>query len=74
MKELLEKAQVNFNEQREKNEALTKQIADLQGKLDNVTEQMKSGVDAGQLQTKMEELVEEISDLRSVSRSGVCHH
>ena len=33
LKELLEKAQANFNEQREKNEALTKQIADLQGKL-----------------------------------------
>ena len=69
LKELLEKAQANFNEQREKNEALTKQIADLQGKLDNVTEQMKNGVDAGQLQTKMEELVEEISDLRSKYRA-----
>lgn len=69
LKELLEKAQANFNEQREKNEALTKQIADLQGKLDTVTEQMKSGVDAGQLQTKMEELVEEISDLRSKYRA-----
>ena len=32
LKELLEKAQANFNEQREKNEALTKQIADLQEK------------------------------------------
>ena len=69
LKELLEKAQANFNEQREKNEALTKQIADLQGKLDNVTEQMKNGVDAGQLQTKMEDLVEEISDLRSKYRA-----
>ena len=69
LKELLEKAQANFNEQREKNEALTKQIADLQGKLDTVTEQMKTGVDAGQLQTKMEELVEEISDLRSKYRA-----
>ena len=69
LKELLEKAQANFNEQREKNEALTKQIADLQGKLDTVTEQMKNGVDAGQLQTKMEELVEEISDLRSKYRA-----
>ena len=69
LKELLEKAQANFNEQREKNEALTTQIADLQGKLDNVTEQMKNGVDAGQLQTKMEELVEEISDLRSKYRA-----
>ena len=69
LKELLEKAQANFNEQREKNEALTKQIADLQGKLDTVTEQMKNGVDSGQLQTKMEELVEEISDLRSKYRA-----
>jgi HK97 family phage major capsid protein len=69
LKELLEKAQANFNEQREKNEALTKQIADLQGKLDTVTEQMKNGVDAGQLQTKMEDLVEEISDLRSKYRA-----
>lgn len=69
LKELLEKAQANFNEQREKNESLTKQIADLQGKLDTVTEQMKNGVDACQLQTKMEELVEEISDLRSKYRA-----
>ena len=67
LKKLLEKAQANFNEQREKNDALTKQITDLNEKLKGVTEQMEKG-DGGkseELTKKLEELMDEISDLRS---------
>ena len=55
LKKLLEKAQANFNEQREKNDTLTKQIGDLNEKLKSVTEQMEKG-DGG----KSEELTKKL--------------